>query len=161
MREGTLLPETLQLETEPFSVGWKLVKNLDASGLGRKIHEGFWTFFYLAGELNATCLGFGGQNTERRTVRRLLAKAESTKFNSIDIARIVSNRFLGVPYTTVYAHARHLQQGLVLLRDERPQERNRQKSEVLMVPGVGTSQSTALPFEEAIGKPGLAPVASS
>ena len=161
MKEGTLLPENLQLETEAFSIGWKLVKNFDASGLGRKVHAEYWTFFYLANEISATCLGFGGQNTERRVVKRLLAKAKSTKFNSVDISRIVSNSFLGVPYTTVFAHARHLQKDLVLLRDESLLEPNGQKSPALIAPGAGSPQTAALPFKEAIAKPGLTPAASS
>jgi hypothetical protein len=161
LKESTLLPETLQLETETFSSGWKLVKNLDGYELSRKILDDRWTFFYLAGEITATCLGFGGQNTERRAVKRLLARAKSTNFNSIEIARTVSRRFLGVPYTTVYAHARHLQKGVVLLRFESPTESNRQKSPVFAALGVGNATSTALPFEGSIRKPGLAPAASS
>jgi len=161
MKEDTLLPENLQLETEGFSIGWKLVKNFDASGLSRRVHAEYWTFFYLANEISATCLGFGGQNTERRVVKRLLAKAKSTKFNSVDISRIVSNSFLGVPYTSVFAHARHLQKDLVLLRDESLQERNGQGTSALTVPGAGGPQTAALPFEEVTGRPGLAPAASS
>lgn len=160
MKEGTLLPETLQLETEAFSNGWKLIKNFDASGLDRRIHAEYWTFFYLASEISATCLGFGGQNMERRVVKRLLAKAKSTKFNSIDISRMVSNSFLGVPYTTVFAHARHLQKDLVLLRDESLLEPNGQNSPVLIAPGAGSPQSAVLPLKEPATKPGLAPVAN-
>lgn len=53
IKESTLLPETLQLETEPFAIGWKLVKNLNGYDLSRKIHDERWTFFYLAGEVSA------------------------------------------------------------------------------------------------------------
>jgi hypothetical protein len=161
IKESTLLPETLQLETEPFAIGWNLVKDLDGYELSRKLQDEHWTFFYLAGEITATCLGFGGQNTERRAVKQLLARAKSTNFNSIEIARTVFRRFLGVPYTTVHAHARHLQNGMVLLRLENLPERNRQKSPLFVAPGDGNTQTTASPFEEAARKPGLVATASS
>jgi len=32
-------------------------------------------------------------------------------FNCLEVTGIVANRFLGVPYTTVSAHSRHIQQG--------------------------------------------------
>ena len=32
LKEGALLPEYLQLEGEPYSKGWKLLKNRNASG---------------------------------------------------------------------------------------------------------------------------------
>ena len=38
IREGTLLPKTLQLESEPYMPGWRSVKRPHGYGLGRKIH---------------------------------------------------------------------------------------------------------------------------
>jgi hypothetical protein len=43
IKEGTLLPEVLRFESELCAPGWRLVKNLDGYGLGRKIHEAGWT----------------------------------------------------------------------------------------------------------------------
>jgi hypothetical protein len=54
VREGTALPKTLQIESEPYIPGWRAVKNLDGYGLGRKIHAAGWTFFCLAYETKAT-----------------------------------------------------------------------------------------------------------
>jgi hypothetical protein len=51
MREGTELPEAMRLESEPYDAGWRLIKNLDGYGLGRKIHEAGWTFFCQAGDV--------------------------------------------------------------------------------------------------------------
>ena len=102
-KEGTLLPEALQFESELFAPGWRLVKNLDGYGLGRKIHDAGWTFFCLAGEIKATVFGFDGQETVRRAVKRILAKLKSEKFNSLEITRVASKRLLGVPYASVSA----------------------------------------------------------
>ncbi len=51
IREGTLLPGGLIIETEAFIPGWRAVRNCDGYRLGRKIEEAKWNFFYLAGEV--------------------------------------------------------------------------------------------------------------
>src|SRR5712691_10807693 len=127
IKEGTLLPEALRFETEPCAPGWRLVKNLDGYGLDRKIHEAGWTFFCLAGEIDATVFGFDGQKTVRRAVKRILAKLKSEKFNSLEITRVASKRFLGVPYLSVSAHSRHIQENAFLLRVKDHQEWDRAK----------------------------------
>src|SRR5437879_4361019 len=39
IEEGALLPESVRFESEPCTSGWRLVKDLDGCGLGRKIRE--------------------------------------------------------------------------------------------------------------------------
>src|ERR1041385_4830311 len=70
--EALRLPTTLQLESEPYVPGWRLIKNLDGDGVGRKILEAGWTFFCLAGEIKATVVGSEGQKTLRRAVKQIL-----------------------------------------------------------------------------------------
>ncbi len=36
IKDDALLPESLRFESEPYSKGWRLVKNLDGYGLDRK-----------------------------------------------------------------------------------------------------------------------------
>ncbi len=43
VRDGTQLPKTMQIESELYMPGWRVVKNLDGYGLGRKIHDAGWT----------------------------------------------------------------------------------------------------------------------
>ncbi len=116
IKEGTLLPGALRFESEPCVPGWRLVKDLDGYGLDRKIHGAGWTFFCLAGEIGATVFGFDGQKTIRRAVERILANPKSERFNSLEITRVASKRFLGVPYASVSAQSRHIQESLVLFR---------------------------------------------
>ena len=61
IKEGTALPAALPFESEPYSSGWRLVKDLDGDGLDRKIHEAGWTFFCLAGETKVTVFGIDSQ----------------------------------------------------------------------------------------------------
>ncbi len=114
IREGTALPEALPFESEPYSSGWRLVKDLDGDGLGRKIQEVGWAFFCLAGEISVTVFGIDEEKIVRRAVARILARLKSEKFNSLEITRVASaasKRFLGVTYVTVSAQSRHIQEG--------------------------------------------------
>ena len=116
VREGTALPETLQLESEPYMPGWRSVKSLDGYGLGRKIHDAGWTFFCLAYETKATVFGIDGEKMVRRAIERILANRELEKFNSLEVVRVASlasKRYLGIRHVTVSAQSRHIQESPV------------------------------------------------
>jgi len=119
IREDTRLPANLSIESETFLPGWRVVKSLDRSTLARNIEGVNWNFFYLAGEIRATVLGRNQPGTLRRAVKCVLAKQEGQKFNSLEITKVVSKRFLGIPFMRVTAHSRHIQQciGLVPAKD--------------------------------------------
>ena len=117
--DGTLMPDPLQFGSESYSDGWRAVKNLDGYGLDRKIREAGWTFFYMAGEIQASVFGFDREKALRRAVNRLLANLKAEKFNSLEITRVAEKRFLGLPYVTVSAHSRHIQESMVLFHSKR------------------------------------------
>jgi hypothetical protein len=131
IKDGTSLPDALRFETEPCATGWRLVKNLDGYGLGRKVHEAGWTFFYLAGEIKATIFGFHRQRIVRRAVRRILANLKSEKFNGLEITQVAAKRFMGLPYATVHAHSRHIQESAFLLPVKDVWEQDRAKLAVV------------------------------
>ncbi len=115
IREATPLPANVSIESEAFLPGWRVVKNLDCSTLARSIEGANWSFFYLAGEIRATVLGRDRLGTLRRAVKCVLAKQEGQKFNSLEVTKVVSKRFLGIPFMGVTAHSRHIQQGIGLV----------------------------------------------
>ncbi len=127
IKDGTLLPDALQFESEPCARGWRLVKNLDGYGLGRQIHEAGWLFLCPAGEIKATIFGFDEQRNVRRAVKRVLTNLNSEKFNGLEITHVAAKRFLGLPYTTICAHSRHIQESPFLLRVKDLQEWDRAK----------------------------------
>ncbi len=129
IEEGALLPESLRFESEPYANGWRLVKDLDGYGLDRKIREAGWTFFYMAGEIKASVLGFDGEETKRRAIKRMVAilKSDKFNFNSLEITQVAAKRFLGLPYVSVSAHWRHIQESLVLFHAKRLAEWDRAK----------------------------------
>ena len=92
-KEGTLLPDGLTFESEPFSPGWRSVTGLDGYAMDRKTHDAGWTFFFLAGESRATVFGREGQETIRRAIKKILAGLKSGKFNSLEITRVVFKAF--------------------------------------------------------------------
>ncbi len=67
VKSGTQMPESVQLESDPYLKGWKLVKNLSSSGMDRKLCEVGWTFFYMAGEVNAITFGPDSEEIAART----------------------------------------------------------------------------------------------
>src|SRR6266566_523363 len=115
IREDTRLPANLSIESEAFLPGWRVVKSLDRSTLARNIEGVNCNFFYLAGEMRATVLGRDRSGTLRRAVKCVLAKQEGQKFNSLEITRVISKRFFGIPFMSVTAHSRHIQQGVALV----------------------------------------------
>jgi hypothetical protein len=114
-KEGTLLPDGLAFDGEPYSPGWQSVKGLDGYAIGRKIPEAGWTFFYMAGEGRTTAFGREGQKTVRRAIQKILSALKSEKSNSLEITDVVFKTFLGMPYATVSFHLRNLQKGMFLV----------------------------------------------
>ena len=123
IKDRTLLPDALQLESEPCATGWRLVKNLDAHGLDRKVRDAGWNFFYQAGEVKTIVFGVEGQDGFRKAVSRILARLKKEKFNSLQFTGIVSKRFLGMPYVSVTVHSRHIQESNLLFRGEEVEDR--------------------------------------
>ena len=109
MKVGTIIPQSLRVETELYSHGWEIIENSDADALDRDIRRADWNFFFLAGSIQATALGYSRERTVRRAMERVLAKAERSKFNCLEITKISAKQFLGFPYVHVSAHLRHIQ----------------------------------------------------
>jgi len=114
MKDWPGMTKPLSLETEPYSGEWTLLKALDAFALDRKIHEAGWNFFFMASELKAMFFGSLGTAQIQAALKRILEKAKSQQFNGLEVTAIVARRFLGVPYVTVSAHSRHMQQSCYL-----------------------------------------------
>jgi len=110
IEEGALMPESLQLESQPYSSGWTAVSNLDLNGLDTAINKSGWTFFFMAGEMKITAFGFDREAAVRRAVKQVITNVESHKCNCAEITDVSFRLFLGMPYATVSAHSRHIQE---------------------------------------------------
>jgi hypothetical protein len=109
MKAGTIIPQSLRVETELYSQGWEIIKNSDTDAVDRDIRRADWNFFFLAASIQATALGCWGERTIRRAIERVLAKAEPSKLNCLEITEVSAKQFLGFPYVHVSAHSRHIQ----------------------------------------------------
>jgi hypothetical protein len=114
IRENPVAAHAIGFQSEPYSVEWGLVKALDGLALDRKIQAAGWSFFFMAAEVKVTFFGGVGTKNLRNAMKRMLGKLKPTNFNCLEVTGIVAKRFLGIPYTVVSAHSRHIQQSCYL-----------------------------------------------
>lgn len=116
--EGTILPESLLLESEPYAYGWRLVKNLDSKEFDNMISQAGWNFIYLAGAIETNAFGSDEKKTTRKAIIQVIAKLRSKKFNCLEITQVAAKRSLGLPYVSVSAHSRQIQKSLFILDNQ-------------------------------------------
>ena len=114
MKEWPGMTQFLGLESEPCSGEWSLLKVLDGFALDRKVHAAGWNFFFMAAEVKVMFLGVVGTTKIQNALQRILEKVKQQHFNGLEVTGIVAKRFLGIPYVTVFAHSRHMQQSCYL-----------------------------------------------
>jgi len=101
--------ELLGLMSEPFSGKWCTVQGLDGFALDRKIHAAGWNFFFMAGEVKVRVFGSVCAAHLQSALQRILEKVRPQSFNCLEVTGIITKRFLGMRYATVFAHSRHIQ----------------------------------------------------
>jgi len=115
IKENLSFPVGVPVDSEAYSPGWKLVRNLDGYGLARIIVKAQWKFFYLAGGMRAIAFGSESQGTLHRALKRIVTKSEGQHYNALEITSVVARRFLGVSFMRVTASFRHIQEGVGLV----------------------------------------------
>src|SRR5580692_7500673 len=104
------LPNALLLQTDADSNGWAEIKD-NRSTFEKAIRDAGWTFFFMAGEIQATVFGFDKPKALRTALKRLITDVQSQHCNSVEIGQVADKSLLGLPYVRVTAHVRHLQKG--------------------------------------------------
>ena len=105
---------TLGIESEPYGGNWSVVRSLNGFDLDRKIRAHGWNVFFVAGEVRTTVFGAVGARTTRKALQRILARTSDKSFNCLEVTGIAAKRFVGVPYTSISANWRHIQQSCCL-----------------------------------------------
>jgi hypothetical protein len=108
--EGALLSKSLLFESEPYVYGWRLVKNLDSKDLDQLVSNAGWNFFYIAGVIETNVFGSDEKKTTRKAIKQVIAKLKSKNFNCLEITQVAAKRSMGLPYVSVSAHSRHIQE---------------------------------------------------
>jgi hypothetical protein len=103
--------DTLEVESEPYCRNWRSLGILDSSGLDSRVRAKGWSLFFMAGEIRAIVPAWGGHNTLRRGVKRLLAQTRLQHLNCLEVTHILRKYFLGIPYVSIAANQRHIQEG--------------------------------------------------
>jgi hypothetical protein len=114
IEEGPRMKQLLGLESEPYSGNWSLVSVPDGLDLDQKIRASGWNYFFMADEVTAVFLGPLGPQKIQNALKRILGKVVPKHFNALEVTKVVAKHFLGVPYTVVSAHSRHIQQSCYL-----------------------------------------------
>jgi hypothetical protein len=79
IEDRPLVTQILDLESEPYSGNWSVVKAIDGFALDRKIHAAGWNFFFMAEEVKATVFGSLAAKSIQKALKRIFcegAKAE-------------------------------------------------------------------------------------
>jgi hypothetical protein len=111
VENGTTLPGAMSLRRNALSEDWRSVPKLDRSGLEAQLAEAGWTFFYMAGVVKKHAFGFDQEKRVRAAVGRVIKDVRSQNCNSLEITHLATKFFLGIPYASITAHARHIQDG--------------------------------------------------
>jgi hypothetical protein len=112
--EGTLLPESMLIESEPYINGWRLIKNLDSKGFDQIISRAGWNFIYLAGAIETSAFGSDEKKTTHKAIKKVIANLGSRKFNCLEITQVTAKRSIGFPCMSVSAHSRQIQKSILL-----------------------------------------------
>ena len=108
--ESPHMAEVLALQSEPYFGNWSVLKVLDSFTLDRKVHAARWNFLFMADEVKSSFVGAIGESKIKEALRQIARKVKHQNFNCLEVTAIVAKLFLGVPYATVSAHSRHIQQ---------------------------------------------------
>jgi len=114
IEDRPLILRALDLESESYSGTWGVLQSLTSSALDQKIRGSGWNCFFMAAEVKATVFGAAAAKTVRRALKQIFEKVRKPDFNCLEVTQIVEDSFFGVPYITVCAHSRHIQQGCFL-----------------------------------------------
>lgn len=95
-----------------------MMEAIDGASLDRKLRKAGWNFFFIASEIKVTFLGAVGAKKIRSSLTRMLKRVSDQHFNGFEVTAIVAKHFLGVPYSIVAGHSRHLQKSCYLDADE-------------------------------------------
>jgi hypothetical protein len=108
--ESPRMAEALALQSDPYLENWNVIRTLDGFALDDKIHAAGWNFFFMAAEVKVMFFGATGAKKIQNALKRIFGKVKPQNFNCLEVTGIVAKHFLGVPYTSVSVHSRHIQQ---------------------------------------------------
>jgi hypothetical protein len=109
VKEGTPTPLPLQFNTSACSPGWLAISHESRSQLGKDMAGAGWTFFFMAGEIQANGLGLSTGARMSRALAQIIDSPKNLDCNCLEILEVKQRSFLGLPYLSLSARSRHIQ----------------------------------------------------
>jgi len=109
IENGTRMPESLVVSTDPYSKRWSSILRSTSAQLSKEIESAGWTFFYMAEAIQSRGFGFNDQSRMDRAVAHLIKAVELQHCNCLEVTELRRRSFLGVSFTNLTAHPRHIQ----------------------------------------------------
>jgi hypothetical protein len=100
-----LVTRILDLGSESYSAKWVVLKVVD-----QKLRSAGSNCSFVAEEAEARVFGSLTANNIQKALKRIFFKMRKQSFNCLEVTKMVENRFLGVPYITVFTHPHQIQQ---------------------------------------------------
>ncbi len=112
--KDTLRPACFHLGTGSYPNAWMPVEhNLTHHELESELAAQGWTYFFMAGAIRSIAFGFDRAKMINAALKRVITNVKLQKCNCLEIDGVGTHTFLGIPYMSVSAHARHIQKGMV------------------------------------------------
>src|SRR4051812_27052343 len=111
LRDGTEIPKALAVTTERYLPGWSFISKSTSAQLNTSVESVGWTLFYMAGEIHTRSFGFNDLSRTDRAVAKAVKAVRRDSCNCLEITALKRGSFLGLPYTSLIAHSRHIQRG--------------------------------------------------
>jgi hypothetical protein len=109
MKRDTRLPRSVRVSRRVSCDGWIAIRSLDPRGLDAQLKMAGWTFDFLPGSVNRRAFGFDSDARFDRAMSRAIKAAQAEDCNCIEFDQMMEKTILGVPYTSVFTHSRHIQ----------------------------------------------------
>lgn len=106
LKPGTVLPAAAGFELKRVG-DWDLVRGDNGFAVDRKLRAADWNFFFLAGAVNSSSVGFDTQQMVASAIQRVTRAVDEQGFNALEVTAIKRRRWMGVEYVRVTAHPRH------------------------------------------------------
>jgi hypothetical protein len=111
VESGTILPAAMLLEPDTLLCTWRSVSDPEHVGLPAQLTKAGWTLFFMTGAIHKWAFGFDETKRVHAAVGRIIKDVQDQKCNCLEITHLVTKAFLGIPYVSITAHARHIQTG--------------------------------------------------
>ena len=118
IKSSLRLPQSVRFASKRYG-SWKLLAGVDGFAAERKLSEAGWNFFFVVPEIRRSALSSNRSKALRRALKKIVSATEAQNSNALEIVRVTTQRFLGLHYTKVVAHPRHIK-GSSFLRDLDP-----------------------------------------